>query len=352
MRVSFAKVWRGHAAVAIAVCAAISLVTAPALADKPQTVLAGVETVAVSAMPIDFDRDNPSRKEFGKLVWRGGVNLFGKSLYFGGYSGFAIDPSGKALLAISDAGTWLRANIDYDGRKIKGLSGTTIGPILGKDGKPLMQDVNRDAEGIGLIEGDTAKGAAYVAFERNHRVFRYPFTREKFGPPAGALQLPPESKRMDANRGIEALAPLRAGKLKGATLLFSERLPDKAGNLRGWLIGGPAPGPLTLKTIGGFDITDAAALPDGGVVLLERRFRYSEGVKMRVRRIPAKDLQPGALIEGEVLFEASDAYNIDNMEGIAAHRSSAGETIITLMSDDNFSPLQRTLLMQFALPER
>jgi hypothetical protein len=42
--------------------------------------------------------------------------------------------------------------------------------------------------------------------------------------------------------------------------------------------------------------------------------------------------------------------NIDNMEGIAAHRAASGETILTLISDDNFSLLQRTLLMQFALP--
>ena len=40
------------------------------------------------------------------------------------------------------------------------------------------------------------------------------------------------------------------------------------------------------------------------------------------------------------------------MEGIAAHRAASGETILTLISDDNFSPLQRTLLMQFALPRQ
>jgi hypothetical protein len=39
------------------------------------------------------------------------------------------------------------------------------------------------------------------------------------------------------------------------------------------------------------------------------------------------------------------------MEGIAAHRSASGETILTLISDDNFSALQRTLLMQFALTD-
>ena len=59
------------------------------------------------------------------------INLYARSAFFGGYSGLIVDPSGKSLLAISDAGTWLRANIDYDGRKLKGLSDASIGPILG-----------------------------------------------------------------------------------------------------------------------------------------------------------------------------------------------------------------------------
>ncbi len=155
---------------------------------------------------------------------------------------------------------------------------------------------------------------------------------------------------MNANRGIEALAQINSGRLKGTLVAFSERLLDRNGNLRGWLIGGPTPGPIVLKRIDGFDITDAAALPDGGIVVLERRFRYSEGIKMRVRRIGASELRRGVVIAGEILLEAHDNLNIDNMEAIAAHRSAAGETVITLMSDDNFSPLQRTLIMQFALP--
>ena len=92
-------------------------------------------------------------------------------------------------------------------------------------------------------------------------------------------------------------------------------------------------------------------LPGGGIVVLERRFRYSEGVKMRIRRIAEAELKRGTPIEGETLLEADENLNIDNMEGIAAHRSAAGETILTLISDDNFSPLQRTLLLQFALAD-
>ena len=61
-------------------------------------------------MPIDFDRDNPERKEFGKLIFRAGLNLFAKSRYFGGYLGARHRCVGQSLLAISDAGTWLRAD--------------------------------------------------------------------------------------------------------------------------------------------------------------------------------------------------------------------------------------------------
>jgi hypothetical protein len=346
---SQAKLWRNTAAAILAISA--FLIAAPSFADKPASVLPSVERLAITVIPIDFDRDDPDRKQFGKLVWRGGINLYAKSPFFGGYSALIVGPSGKSLLAISDAGTWLRANIDYDGRKLKGLSGASIGPIFGRDGKPLAGDTQQDSEGLALIDGDTSKGTAYVAFERNHRVLRYPFTPDRFGPPDGGLTLPAETKRMSANRGIEAIVPIRVGRLKGTTVLFSERLPDKNGNLRGWLIGGPTPGAIALKNVGGFDITDAAALPDGGILVLERRFRYSEGVKMRIRRIGAKDLMPGALISGEVLLEANDSLNIDNMEGIAVHRGASGETVLTLISDDNFSALQRTLLMQFALPD-
>ncbi len=333
--------------IAIAVLAAVAV---PALADKPLTALDKPISTVVTAIPIDFDRENPSRKEFGKLIFRAGLNLFAKSIYFGGYSAMAIDPSGHSLLAISDAGTWMRATLNYDGRKLKGLSDVSLGPLLGDDGKPLRDDVLRDSEGMTLIDGDTTQGTSYISFERKHRIARYPFTAAKFGPPTGTIPLPPTSKGMTANSGLEAITMIRTGALKDTLVIFAEHLTDKNGNLRGWLIGGPAPGEIVLKRLAGFDITDAAALPDGGIVVLERKFNYSEGIQMRIRRIAASELKRGAPIMGEVLLEANDSLNIDNMEAIAATRASSGETVLTLMSDDNFSVIQRTLIMQFTLP--
>jgi hypothetical protein len=317
---------------------------------KPATPLDKAIPIAVTAIPIDFDRDDPSRKQFGKLIFRSGLNLYAKSRHFGGLSGIVIDPSGDSILVISDAGSWMRADLTYDGKYLKGLSNASLGPILGPDGKPLRKNDDRDSEAIALASGDLREGSAYLGLEVKHRIAIYPFTYNSFGPPEGTVPLPIGASRMHPNQGIEALAMIETGRLEGTLLAFAERL-GKDGNLRGWLIGGPTPGTILLKSLAGFDITDAAALPDGGVVILERRFRYSEGVQMRIRRLSQSELRPGAEIKGEVLLEANDAFNIDNMEAIAAHRAPSGETVITLMSDDNFSPFQRTLIMQFALPD-
>ena len=57
------------------------------------------------------------------------------------------------------------------------------------------------------------------------------------------------------------------------------------------------------------------------------------------------------VVDGPVLFEADLGYEIDNMEGLSVHRGVSGEIVLTLISDDNFSVLQRTLLLQFTLVE-
>jgi hypothetical protein len=49
-----------------------------------------------------------------------------------------------------------------------------------------------------------------------------------------------------------------------------------------------------------------------------------------------------------VLIEADLGHEIDNMEGLAVHQE-GGRTFVTVISDDNFSPGQRTLLLEFEL---
>jgi hypothetical protein len=132
-------------------------------------------------------------------------------------------------------------------------------------------------------------------------------------------------------------------------ITVTERSLDSAGNLRSFVLAGNGVTRFSTKRTDDFDVSDCTILPPGDLLLLERRYSPARGVAMRIRRIPLADIKADAIIDGRSLIEADLGYQIDNMEGISVHRAESGETIITLVSDDNFSVIQRNLLLQFAL---
>ena len=82
-------------------------------------------------------------------------------------------------------------------------------------------------------------------------------------------------------------------------------------------------------------------------------FSWRQGVAVRLRRLQLSARStPGALLDGPVLIEADLGYQIDNMEGLSINRDAHGDLVFTLVSDDNFSPIQRTILLQFTLVAR
>ncbi len=330
---------------------AAALAATPAAARKPEKPLSKTVAVAVTARPVPFERAKPQQTRFGQLIWLGTLELSSQTPHFGGYSGLALDAAGKRLVAVSDAGHWLTGEIVYRDGRAAGLAKAKIGPLRALDGRPLRKTRDTDAEGIAFAEAGAVSGNAYVAFERNHRIGLFSVGAQGVGPPSRYLKLPAQARSATSNKGFEALAVLRAGPAKGGLLAFTEEYLDEAGNQYGWILGGATPGRVRLRQEGGFAVTDLAALPNGDLLVLERRFRSSEGVKMRLRRVPADAVRPGALLDGEILLESDDTREIDNMEGLAVHRDAGGRTILTVISDDNFNRwFQRTLLMQFALP--
>jgi hypothetical protein len=240
--------------------------------------------------------------------------------------------------------------LEHDGNKPKGLRAVRIGPVLGAAGESLGDSDDRDAEGVALVEGTTAKGRALVSFERNHRIAWLDVDAEGLSPVRRYLSLPEELEDAKDNRGLEAVTMLHAGPYKGSVVAIAERLLDDSGNHTGWIWVKGKPETFHFANGDGYDITDVAALPNGGVLVLERRFRVSEGVKTRLRLVRPEELHPGALVRGERLLDASLNQEIDNMEGLAVHAGADGAIIITMISDDNFNrSLQRTVLLQFAL---
>jgi hypothetical protein len=106
---------------------------------------------------------------------------------------------------------------------------------------------------------------------------------------------------------------------------------------------------FSYATIPDFRVTAVTALPDGSLVTLERAFDMVRGVRVRVMRFAARDLVPGGTVRAEELARLAIPYAVDNLEGVFATRGARGETLLWLLSDNNFNRAQRTMLLLFEL---
>src|SRR5258707_12644308 len=219
--------------------------------------------------------------------------------------------------------------------------------MLGPDGRPLTTRGWFDTESIAL-DGSFV----YIGLERVNRVLRFDFSKGFTRSRGEVVPMPPAVKKLPFNKGLEALVFVPKGfALAGTLIAISERGLDSKGNLIAFLVGGPTPGQFSVRRTNDFDVSDAVLLPSGDLLVLERKFSWSTGIGIRIRRIALKSVAPDAVIDGPAIFEADLGHEIDNMEGIDAHVTPEGDTVLTMVSDDNFSILQRTLLLQFTLRE-
>ncbi len=303
------------------------------------------QRIEIEAEPIEhFDPRDASRKLFGALQFRGGLVLKSSHKDFGGISALRVAPDGRRFIAVTDRGNWLRGLIAYRDEKPAAIVDAEMAPILGPDGRPLNRRGWYDTES--LAETD---GALYVGIERVHEIVRFDYRGIGLPGRGQPIAVPPGLKTLPDNKSLECLAmPAKGLPHAGTLIAISERGLDTAGNIRGFLIG-PSGGTFSVKRSDEFDISDCAITPRGDLLLLERRFSWARGVALRIRSVPLVMLRPGALLDGPELIFADMGYQIDNMEGLAVHRAANGALVLTLISDDNFSPLQRTLLLQFTL---
>jgi len=305
-------------------------------------------SIEISAQRLPgFDHTDSSRRQFGLLEFRGGLVLTSPFKHFGGLSAIRVQADGANFIALSDKGWWLKGRIVYDGNRPSGIADAQMAPILGPDGLALAARGWYDTESIAQ-DG----GTLYVGIERVNRIVRLDYGKDGLLARGQPIEVPPGVRGLPNNKGLEALVFVPRGlPLGGALIAISERGLNRDGNLLAFIIGGPRPGAFALRRTADFDVSDAALLPSGDLLVLERKFSWTTGLFVRIRRIKLADVAPGALVDGQVLFEADLGYAIDNLEGLSVHRGSNGETVLTMVSDDNFSALQRTLLLQFTLAE-
>ena len=277
----------------------------------------------------------------GPLTWLGGFELSSDDARFGGLSGLLVDGGGGQLTAVTDRGDLVTASLTYDnGGWLVGVHDGRIAALNGLNGAELKGKKQKDAESLAL----SPDGGLVVSFEHKHRIWHYAAGAEGTGLKPAALPSPDGLAKAPKNKGIEALVALGGGRLLAIT-----QGRDKDPDVNAYLWQDGAWSRLSYPKHGPFKPTGAARLPDGDVIVLERRFTLLGGLSARLVRLEAVAIQPGATLEGREIAEIRPPLTVDNMEGIAARRDDLGRTLIYLVSDDNFNAWQRTLLLLFAL---
>jgi hypothetical protein len=336
---------RQHLSRGSAFAAILALALIPAAAQSPRLVDLAPRRIDIRAQAVEnFDPREPKKTRFGALTFRGGLVLDSAAKDFGGLSGLRVAADGANFLAVTDKGNWLRGRIVYRGASPIAIADAEMAPILGPDGRTLRSRGWYDTEALAMEDG-----VAYVGIERVNQIVRFDIANDGLRARGQPLAVPPGMKLLPHNQSIECVeAAPKTGPLAGSLVSISERGLDSGGNLMGFIVGG-AGGVFSLKRTDEFDVSDCAATPDGRLLVLERRFSWTRGLAIRIRAVPFSAIKPGALVDGAELIAADMGFQIDNMEGLSVHRDASGALVLTLISDDNFSPLQRNLLLQFTL---
>lgn len=305
------------------------------LSGKSVIIAQATKARLVELIPFEFDPRSPERKQFGALTLMGAFQLDSKDKRFGGLSGLTVGADGK-LYAISDRAYWLSASIVSIGdNALVNLVDWQITPMLTPAKTPVTGSL-ADAEALARAQD----GSLLVGFEGRHRIWRYDTLTSTPTP----IPVPAELSRAPSNGGIEGLATLPDGRL----LALTEEFANPDGSFKGWLLDGSQFAELSYRPAKGFRVTDCAALKNGDLLVLERRYVPLGVLSARVTLVEGKTIQPGAKLSGRELLKIEQPLVTENFEGLAVQETAKG-TMIYLVSDDNYNPFQQTLLLQFLL---
>jgi hypothetical protein len=302
---------------------------APRLPRPPEPL---PEVTVVRYEPVALDVTDPRRTRLGPLLFLGGWRLTSNNWRFGGLSSLHVE-AGEAL-AFSDSGWRVRFPLP------RGAVGTVRAEVAPLPQGPGRWEAKRDRDVESLW---VAGGSVWLGFERRNAIWR--FDRATWRATGHAE--PPLMHCWSRNRGPEAMLRLPDGRF----LVFEEG-KGQGGDLL-LFAGDPAlPGTPTAKLRyrppPHYRATDAALLPDGHALILNRRWTVLQGFTAKLTIVPLDRLTPGSELAGREIADFRPPLVVDNLEGLSVTRES-GRTIVWITSDDNYLPLQQTLLLKFAL---
>ncbi len=268
----------------------------------------------------------------GELRLVGAWRLTSESHRFGGYSAL-LATDGGTLTAISDVGFTLRM-------RRPGAPGGPE-PRFGRVRTPNSRHRLPDIEAATI---DPRSGRRWYAYEYTNQIRRF----ESGDEGTSSVVAPPAMRDWPANGGPEAIARLPDGRF----IVLSEDPPwFSAGERPGLLfpadpVSGVAPLQFGFRPPIGYAPSDMATLPDGRVVILLRTIDpLPPFFKAMLAVADPADIAAGREWRWRKLADLSGPVPRDNYEGLAIAPDATGVTL-WVISDDNFTRFQRTLLLQ------
>ncbi|MFP5077330.1 esterase-like activity of phytase family protein [Rhizobium sp. YIM 134829] len=306
----------------------------------------GEEAATIRSKPITNFKLGSGETVFGKAEFLGGIDMSSSNPLFGAFSSIRFRPDGSHFLGVLDTGHWIEGRVTRDDAgKLSGVADVRITSMRDSSGRTEDVKYRMDSEGLALRDGQ-----ALVSFERFARVDVYPDPGFATARPLRSLPILIAPGRLRSNRGLETVAVSpESSPLKGAPVIVAELSFDQQDHLLAAILEGPRRGPFSVVQHDPFAVTDGAFLPNGDLLLLERRFSFAAGLGMQVRRIDGDSIKPGAVVDGEIILSADLGYQIDNMEGLDVVMQPNEDTRLVIVSDDNHSILQRNLMLEFRL---
>lgn len=297
---------------------------------------------STSSTEIPLYEAEPDRRDLDGLTYLGGISVEHSDQRFGGWSALQLNADGSRLLAVSDSADWMTAELRWndEGAPVS-VSAITIAPILGRDGQTLTGEA-ADSETI----ADLGNGQYAVSFERQHRINTYDLGTDwsGIGTVSGVeFQAPPGSENLPNNGGLEGLTTLPDGSLLGAVEYPASDTSPRAL----WHHDGANWTEINIAGVPEFGVTALHAHGEH-VYIMARFWRRGMGNRIRLMRLPLADLQSGSTPTPELLGTLEAGKSVDNFEGLHVFDRD-GETVLVILSDDNFNADQRTLLMAFTV---
>ena len=269
-----------------------------------------------------------------KLEQVGFLNIDRNEKDYGGFSGLLIKNAGTEALVVTDKSFFFVLELHRDDNDfLTGYSVIKKGRILSSKGEHL-NGRNTDSESIAM----DANNNYYISFESNHRIMMHTEVEGK------GIFVPkhPMFRKLSVNKGIEALAIDNENRLiaipEKPPLGISDIPIFRLQNNKWEII-------KYVKIEDNFLVTDAEILPMGLLLILERKFSWTQGFKTRFRLI---SLDKFDNTEPIIVF-TSTANQFDNLEGMTFWKDKKGEMRILTVSDDNFHPLQQSEIREFFL---